>query len=109
MSRKKAHGPARHQRGMPRARDLVDGQGQPIDQPQRASTTISHGYRGKAAKAGKAHAPHPRDLWKLEVDTWMNWDCADCGQRIPRDVEHHVHRQTGNHRCTDCQSWTYPE
>lgn len=110
MSRKKAGGPPRHLRGMPRARDLRDGvTGKPITQTRRASTTISQGYRGRDLEAGKAHQPHPRDLWALAVDTWIAWECVDCDARIRPGHEHYLHRQTGKHRCTDCQSWTYPE
>lgn len=110
MSRKKAGGPPRHQRGMPQARDLRDGvTGQPLEQTRRASTTISQGYRGKDVLAGKAHQPHPRDLWALTTDTWMAWNCADCRTRIPRREEHYLHRQTGSRRCAACQAWTYPE
>lgn len=110
MSRKKGQGPARIQRGMPRASDLRDGvTGAALKNVAPPNQVISHGYRGKARHQGKTHAPHPRDLWSLEVDTWMRWDCADCGTTIARGTQHHRHRQTGSRRCTDCQSFTYPE
>lgn len=110
MSRRRPGGPARHLRGMPRARDLRDGvTGEPLENVRNPATTISQGYRGRDVLAGKAHTPDPRDLWAEHIDTWMDWNCVDCGERIRHGTAHHVHRQTGSHRCSDCQSLTYPE